>query len=71
MLKDTFGETSGKLGTNLQMTQSPLLNEPWKKGEWFPRCYRSGLIGVKIGVLPQYNTNGEMFYTTLVQVYLI
>ncbi|KAL0273529.1 UNVERIFIED_CONTAM: hypothetical protein PYX00_006163 [Menopon gallinae] len=47
---------------------SPLKEEPVVKGEWFPNCVRSGLIGIKIGMLPQWLKNGELIWTTLLQV---
>lgn len=50
--------------------ESPLKDGPWKHGEFTtnPETIRSGLLGIKLGTLPQWNKKGRKFYVTLVQV---
>ena len=49
---------------------SPLKDGPWKKGEYDADSFnkRLGLIGVKLGSIPQWTIDGHKFYTTLIQV---
>jgi hypothetical protein len=49
---------------------SPLKDGPWKRGEFttIPETIRTGVLGLKLGTLPQWNKKGRKFYVTLVQV---
>lgn len=50
--------------------ESPLKEGPWKHGQFTsnPETIRTGLLGLKLGTLPQWNKRGKKFYVTLVQV---
>ncbi len=50
--------------------ESPLKDGPWKRGEFTtnPETIRTGVLGLKLGTLPQWNKKGRKFYVTLVQV---
>lgn len=49
---------------------SPLKDAPWKHGQFTsnPETIRTGLLGLKLGTLPQWDKKGNRFYVTLVQV---
>ncbi|CAF0850676.1 unnamed protein product, partial [Brachionus calyciflorus] len=51
-------------------SNSPLKEGPWKRGEFDANSVnkRLGLIGVKLGSLPQWTKEGKKIYTTLIQV---
>ena len=51
-------------------TDSPLREAPWKRGEFDPNSVnkRIGLIGIKLGSVPQWTKDGRKIYTTLLQV---
>jgi hypothetical protein len=50
--------------------ESPLKDGPWKHGEYTtnPETIRTGVLGLKLGTLPQWDKKGRKFYVTLVQV---
>ena len=50
--------------------ESPLKDGPWKHGQYTtnPETIRTGVLGLKLGTLPQWNKRGQKFYVTLVQV---
>lgn len=50
---------------------SPLKEGPWKHGEFTtnPETIRTGVLGLKLGTLPQWDKKGRKFYVTLVQVH--
>lgn len=48
--------------------QSPLRDEPWQRNEWKVNTKRTGVLAVKIGVIPQWRKDGRKFHTTLLQV---
>jgi hypothetical protein len=50
--------------------QSPLKDGPWDHGQFTskPETIRTGILGLKLGTLPQWDTKGNKFYVTLVQV---
>ncbi len=52
--------------------ESPLKDGPWKHGQFTtnPETIRTGVLGLKLGTLPQWNKKGRKFYVTLVQVRL-
>lgn len=62
-----YGPPTNKYGIQT-FIHTPLKTEPMLRGTWFPKCRRSGLIGIKIGVMPQWFTDGKPFLTTLIQV---
>jgi len=45
-----------------------LIKEPWERGVWTPQSKRTGVICKKIGIIPQWNNQGEKFLVTLLQV---
>ena len=49
---------------------SPLKEGPWKRGDYTtnPETIRTGVLGLKLGTLPQWDKKGKKFYVTLVQV---
>ena len=49
---------------------SPLKEGPWKRGDFTatPETIRTGVLGLKLGTLPQWDKKGKKFYVTLVQV---
>ncbi|XP_074645135.1 large ribosomal subunit protein uL3m-like [Tubulanus polymorphus] len=47
---------------------SPLIDEPWERHQWTPKTKRTGVIAVKIGIIPQWTKSGRKFYCTLLQV---
>ena len=53
-----------------KFSTSPLKDGPWKKGEYDASSVnkRLGLIGVKLGSLPQWTKDGKKIHTTLIQV---
>ena len=55
---------------NYTNKESPLKDGPWKHGQFTgnPETIRTGLLGLKLGTLPQWNKKGRKFYVTLVQV---
>ncbi len=55
---------------NYANKESPLKDGPWKRGEFTtnPETIRTGVLGLKLGTLPQWNKKGRKFYVTLVQV---
>ena len=55
---------------NYTNKDSPLKEGPWKHGEYTtnPETIRSGVLGLKLGTLPQWDKKGRKFYVTLVQV---
>ena len=50
--------------------ESPLKDAPWKRGDFTtsPETIRTGVLGLKLGTLPQWDKKGRKFYVTLVQV---
>lgn len=50
--------------------ESPLKDGPWQRGQFTstPETIRSGVLGLKLGTLPQWDKKGNKFYVTLVQV---
>ncbi|XP_064611206.1 large ribosomal subunit protein uL3m-like [Liolophura sinensis] len=48
--------------------KSPLKDGPWERGVWTRSTRRTGVLALKIGVLPQWTKEGHKFYTTLLQV---
>lgn len=52
--------------------ESPLKDGPWQHGKFTtnPETIRTGVIGLKLGTLPQWDKKGRKFYVTLVQVRL-
>ncbi|CAI9722274.1 ribosomal L3, mitochondrial-like [Octopus vulgaris] len=50
--------------------KSPLKEAPWERGTWtqWPKTLRTGVLALKLGVLPQWTKKGEKIYTTLLQV---
>ena len=49
-------------------TFSPLKEEPWPRGQYKHRMRRVGVIGVQIGVIPQWRKDGTKVNCTVVQV---
>ena len=51
---------------------SPLKDGPWKHGEFtlILKLFVPGVLGLKLGTLPQWDKKGRKFYVTLVQVRL-
>lgn len=51
-------------------SESPLKEAPWKKGEYNENSVnkRLGLLGIKLGSLPQWTKDGKKIHTTLIQV---
>ncbi|KAH3776347.1 39S ribosomal protein L3, mitochondrial-like [Dreissena polymorpha] len=49
-------------------TPSPLRNEPWPRNEYTSETIRTGVIGVKIGVIPQWKKDGTKILCQLIQV---
>ncbi|PVD20374.1 hypothetical protein C0Q70_18528 [Pomacea canaliculata] len=47
---------------------SPLREEPWQRGEYLKFTRRCGVIGIKLGLVPQWTKTGEKITTTLVQI---
>ncbi|KAK2180362.1 hypothetical protein NP493_446g01040 [Ridgeia piscesae] len=47
---------------------SPLKDGPWERHEWHSHTFRTGVLAVKIGVIPQWDNQGRKFHTTLLQV---
>ncbi|KAL4234173.1 54S ribosomal protein L3 [Mactra antiquata] len=47
---------------------SPLRDEPWPRNEWTPSVRRAGLLGVKIGVQPQWKKDGTRILCQLIQI---
>jgi large subunit ribosomal protein L3 len=47
---------------------TPLKNGPWRRNEWTSRTMRTGVLGVKIGVIPQWTKDGRRIHTTLIQI---
>jgi large subunit ribosomal protein L3 len=52
----------------LRVVGSPLKDGPWQRNTWTPRTLRTGVLALKIGVIPQWTKSGEKFHTTLLQV---
>lgn len=50
--------------------KSPLKEEPWERGMWTkePRTLRTGVLALKLGIIPQWTKDGTKIYTTLLQV---
>ena len=50
--------------------ESPLKDGPWQRGQFTnkPEPIRTGVLGLKLGTLPQWDKKGHKFYVTLVQV---
>ncbi|XP_071957825.1 large ribosomal subunit protein uL3m-like [Antedon mediterranea] len=51
-----------------QYDTSPLKEAPWEKGKWVPKSKRTGLVGMKLGMMRLWNKEGEPLATTVVQV---
>ncbi|KAK6623269.1 hypothetical protein RUM43_009121 [Polyplax serrata] len=66
-ITDTYGPQTEEYGLKTYK-HTPLKQEPLLRGTWFEDCRRSGLIGIKIGVVPQWYTNGKRFETTMIQI---
>lgn len=51
-------------------SESPLKEAPWKKGEYNINSInkRLGLIGIKLGSIPQWTKDGKKIHTTLIQI---
>ncbi|XP_052817540.1 39S ribosomal protein L3, mitochondrial-like [Mya arenaria] len=49
-------------------TPSPLRDEPWERNSFTPNTRRTGVIGIKIGVIPQWKRDGTKILCQLVQV---
>jgi len=64
-LTDTFID---KYKDSLNAVTSPLKDGPWQRGTWTTRSMRTGVLALKIGVIPQWTKTGEKFFTTLLQV---
>ncbi|CAC5419863.1 RP-L3 [Mytilus coruscus] len=47
---------------------SPLKEEPLERGEWDLRTRRTGVLALKIGVIPQWRKDGTKIETTLLQI---
>ncbi|CAH1779915.1 unnamed protein product, partial [Owenia fusiformis] len=49
---------------------SPLREPPWERHPWTlrPTTLRAGVLGIKLGVLPQWTVEGKKIYVTLYQV---
>ncbi|XP_045192830.2 39S ribosomal protein L3, mitochondrial-like [Mercenaria mercenaria] len=47
---------------------SPLRDEPWQRNEWTINTRRTGVLGVKIGVIPQWKKDGTRFLCQLIQI---
>ncbi|KAL3858596.1 hypothetical protein ACJMK2_008868 [Sinanodonta woodiana] len=60
-IKDVIIETYKK-------PESPLKDGPWSRGTWTPRTQRTGVLAIKLGMLPQWTKDGKKFITTLLQV---
>ncbi|XP_067651670.1 large ribosomal subunit protein uL3m-like [Haliotis asinina] len=49
-------------------SNSPLRDEPWPREEYTKRTFRTGVLALKIGVVPQWTTDGQKIFTTMLQV---
>ena len=67
---DKFGPPAIIGGISTFKTESPLRDQPLARGEWVPGTKRCGLIARKIGQYPMWKNNGEIIWTTLLQVKL-
>lgn len=67
-IEDTFGHASTIHGIETYDIKSPLISQPFPRGQWNIKSQRCGLIGRKIGVYPMWNKKGERVVTTLIQV---
>ncbi|XP_060080259.1 large ribosomal subunit protein uL3m-like [Ylistrum balloti] len=47
---------------------SPLKEDLWPRGEWDKLTRRTGVLGVKLGVIPQWGKNGKKIDVTLYQI---
>ncbi|XP_070576229.1 large ribosomal subunit protein uL3m-like isoform X2 [Ptychodera flava] len=47
---------------------SPLKREPWHIEKWTEKSKRSGVIAIKLGMVPMWTVNGERITTTMLQV---
>ncbi|XP_033096258.1 39S ribosomal protein L3, mitochondrial-like [Anneissia japonica] len=47
---------------------SPLKEPPWEKGVWTPKSKRTGLVGMKLGMVRQWTKDGEQVAATVVQI---
>lgn len=57
-----------KYKDKLQEVSSPLKDGPWKRSEWTKDTRRTGVLALKLGVVPQWTKTGQKFYTTMFQV---
>ena len=49
--------------------KSPLKEQPWPRNQYNPgKTMRTGLIGLKIGVVPHWTTDGSKVFVTILQV---
>ncbi|GAB1598192.1 39S ribosomal protein L3, mitochondrial-like [Argonauta hians] len=72
---DISPETEKFLQSNIvdhykPVIESPLKEAPWERGTWtqWPKTFRTGVLALKLGVLPQWTKDGKKIYTTLLQV---
>lgn len=47
---------------------SPLRDEPWPRNKWTADTRRTGVLGVKIGVVPQWKKDGTKMLCQLIQI---
>lgn len=64
-MKKSLGEEFNRLTAS---KLNPLKDEPWPRLEWTEGSRRVGLIAVKLGMVPIWNTAGERHVVTMLQV---
>ncbi|XP_014247869.1 39S ribosomal protein L3, mitochondrial [Cimex lectularius] len=68
MTHNKFGPPAIISGLPTYQISSPLKEKPMEYGEWNPKTKRCGLITRKIGCYPMWKKNGDIIWSTLLQV---
>ncbi|KAK7114161.1 large ribosomal subunit protein uL3m-like [Littorina saxatilis] len=56
------------IGDTYRNQDSMLKEDPWPRQEYHRNTRRTGVVAIKLGVVPQWTKEGHKFFTTLLQV---